>query len=1100
MKQHLPILRSKLTPPNIAHALVRKPLVDRLETILQKKLGTVIAGAGYGKSTLVAQLAEKLEGHVIWYRLDETDADFSVFMSYLIAGIQKRVPRFGNGLIEQLSFPKLSPKNKQNLLFEFLATIEQTISDHITFILDDFYLVDTNKEIADMLTFLVDRSPSTLHLVIISRIAPIIKLSRYRAIQQLVELDEMNLAFSEEEIQHLFHHVLGVEINRSLSTDLFDKTGGWAAGLILFYHAQRTSATGKMPETSFTISRPPKIVFEYIEENIFAGLPVDIQKFMVATSLLETLDSDFCNTMLGRTDAAAILKTLCERHLLTFSIGDEFQYFQYHHLLQEFLRHKLIQKGYTDNILDLHYKIAVSFENEGNLQKALHHFIEGKHFDDARRLFTRMVFKDFLDCPFKFLLHAFDKLPLAYIQGNARLLHLRARLFSLKGNLPEAIKDIQAALRHFQKAHDEGGIAACQKDLGFHYYLTGDVIKARDELSRIWGESHNDPFFQVEVAGHLVLFSAILGQMEAADQYFHTMKARLSTTGRTGNDFFVRWMDLCYSNRCHNSGNFNRAIELTATALNSFRSMQMEALLPIANFQMALTLFYQHEFEKGLSAAKKGIQIADRLGITDHQYAWLLYARGLNAYGVNQLDDATEDATAAYHIFKTTGHPWGKATAYELLGLICCEQQDPKAAEHHFKEGLQWIDGRGLFPCQGSLSLNLTQVFLEKGNVKLAEVLLARIKKEIDFSAFLRFRYHLLQSRCLAMMGQNEAAKESIFSALKLSRQYHYTGWLLKAFSWSAATLLDCHADGTMPDYIEQLFQQNKANSQQLLLDLRRIKTGPNQRAASALRQLLPKADPPPLRVKCLGSFKVTLNGRALSASHWRNNKAMTIFKYLALKRKHGAIPKEVLLELAWPEEDIRKTNRRLHVALNFLRKQLEPDLKRGIPSSYILRHHGGYQLTIGTDGRIDVEDFSTAVGAAEKIEIEAPEKALTIYKDAESIYGGPLFEEDPYQDWFAEERERFHTIYLRSLSKIIQINEQNHAWEAAIHYAEKYLTVDKYAEPVYCALMRCHSAIGNTSWIKSTFKQCEKVVTEDLACPLSDTTIGLFRSLVEKR
>ena len=87
IKQRLNILQSKLTIANTPHTLIRGPLVDRLSAIFKKKLALVIAAAGFGKTTLVAHTLSKLEGDAVWYRLDETDTDFSIFLSYLIKGI-----------------------------------------------------------------------------------------------------------------------------------------------------------------------------------------------------------------------------------------------------------------------------------------------------------------------------------------------------------------------------------------------------------------------------------------------------------------------------------------------------------------------------------------------------------------------------------------------------------------------------------------------------------------------------------------------------------------------------------------------------------------------------------------------------------------------------------------------------------------------------------------------------------------------------------------------------------------------------------------------------------------------------------------------------
>lgn len=89
------ILNSKLQCPGLLNVLKRERLVRVFESIVHKKLITVIAGAGYGKSTLVVDALSRIDIDFVWYRLDEQDMDFPVFMTYLKAGIQAKFTETG---------------------------------------------------------------------------------------------------------------------------------------------------------------------------------------------------------------------------------------------------------------------------------------------------------------------------------------------------------------------------------------------------------------------------------------------------------------------------------------------------------------------------------------------------------------------------------------------------------------------------------------------------------------------------------------------------------------------------------------------------------------------------------------------------------------------------------------------------------------------------------------------------------------------------------------------------------------------------------------------------------------------------------------------
>jgi len=62
----------------------------------------VTANAGSGKTTLVADFLRTHRRQFVWYQLDHTDADPSVFLGYITYGIQQMVPQFGDAMFSYL--------------------------------------------------------------------------------------------------------------------------------------------------------------------------------------------------------------------------------------------------------------------------------------------------------------------------------------------------------------------------------------------------------------------------------------------------------------------------------------------------------------------------------------------------------------------------------------------------------------------------------------------------------------------------------------------------------------------------------------------------------------------------------------------------------------------------------------------------------------------------------------------------------------------------------------------------------------------------------------------------------------------------------------
>src|SRR5262245_30829484 len=65
-----PILRTKLTRPNLAAGILARPrLQEALATHADRPLSLVVADAGYGKTTLLASFSASLGRPVVWYSL-----------------------------------------------------------------------------------------------------------------------------------------------------------------------------------------------------------------------------------------------------------------------------------------------------------------------------------------------------------------------------------------------------------------------------------------------------------------------------------------------------------------------------------------------------------------------------------------------------------------------------------------------------------------------------------------------------------------------------------------------------------------------------------------------------------------------------------------------------------------------------------------------------------------------------------------------------------------------------------------------------------------------------------------------------------------------
>jgi len=237
--------------------------------ITKKRLTTVIAGAGYGKTTLIAEVGNYLGLNTVWYRLDKSDRDFTTFLSYLIAGIRKHFPELGEETLCRIEEAQILSLERRAVLTVFLNEIEKFVKNGLIIVLDDYHLVGDSKEINETLEFFLENLPSQVHLIVISRTDPGLHLSRYRATRELLEIREEELAFTIPEIEQLYLELFLASFPPESTKILHKRTSGWISGLILFYHFLHGKRHSEIERILIGIKGSHRVISSYLEENVF---------------------------------------------------------------------------------------------------------------------------------------------------------------------------------------------------------------------------------------------------------------------------------------------------------------------------------------------------------------------------------------------------------------------------------------------------------------------------------------------------------------------------------------------------------------------------------------------------------------------------------------------------------------------------------------------------------------------------------------------------------------------------------------------------------------------------------------------------------------
>jgi ATP/maltotriose-dependent transcriptional regulator MalT/DNA-binding SARP family transcriptional activator len=1061
----------------------------------------VIAGAGYGKTTLIAQTVKQTGWIDVWYSLDRSDMDFATFMNYLIQGFQNHYPIAEEIHRDLLDGAFTSRKSREDFLIRFLSLIENNIHEKIIMVLDDYYWVQNSPEIRESVELMLERLPLSVHMVIISRIEPNLPISRLRVMQEVLEIDERELQFTQSEIKELFLDLFDIPVSREDIEILHKKTSGWAASLTLFYYILKREKGHENVTRLDRLKGSHKYIFEYLEENIFEIQPLETKNFMLKTSLLSRLDTKFCNTLLKIKNSRELLDQLEKNHLLTFPLDEDRRVYHYHHLLKDFLQAKLDRLFDKKDVQNLHYTIARLLEKSGEEYEALEHYLDGEHFKEAVKLIGTLELRLLLEGRLRFIRNCLDKIPDSIIQNTPQLQYIEAKLYSLSGKPYEAIFRLKAALKKFEEEKSQENVKKCLTDLGLHYYYTGNIRQAELQLKKLFNEKEHDSVVSFEIIGLLILFSAILGKLDTADEYANTAQGILKGLEEPVKILADAWINLSYSYKFYISGDFLTSHQINLRLLEQFKRQNAEIVLPLAHFQTSATCYYLRQYHKGFEHAQAGIRIAEKKGIYDSQAGWLYYAYALNVLGLGKIEDAMAYAEESLNIFITQDNLWGQANSYDLLHLVCMKAGKRAAqAEQYIRAGLKIIEGLDLPVTEGILETGLAGVLIEQKTYEKVPDLLKTAQEKLNISKFYTFKICLLNARCHLENGRKREALEKLEVGLNIAEANGYHLFFENEETWILSLMVEFFSMGKKKSLLEKILTDIGGSFKNAFVRLHEIQKPRIGRAASNILIGKSAVPLPDLNIHLLGKFRVFLGNEEIPSDRWKSSKALMIFKYLAAKRRQGFIHREILIELLWPEGNYKKTNKRFNVAMSSLRKLLEPELKPRSPSSYVMRQKETFSLHTGDGGKVDVEEFYRELELGNKSGKTDPEISLMHYLNAESCFNGPFLVEDPYVDWCIKERETLNEKYLHVLLKIIQFYDRKKDFLKCIEYANKYLSVDNYSEDIFRKLMLFHSMTGNISNVKKTFEKCEINIVEKLECPLSQETLDLYNRLIQNK
>lgn len=1051
---------AKLSPPKLFAAHPRRRLFTQLDAARASPAIWVVGPPGAGKTTLLASYCDTRGVPVLWYQIDDHDADPAGFFHYLTLAAAQCARRK-----KQRALPVFAPESHADVA-GFARRYFRALFDRLTppFILvfDNYQEIDAVPALHEAMHEGLLQVPEGINVVVISRGHPPPVFSRLGANGALtsIEWDDLRLTLDEARA------IAGDTATDSTVARVHEDCDGWVTGLVLA--TRRLKHSGNVSAHHHFSTDAKDRIFDYFAGLFLSSAPAETRSLLLRTALLPRFTGDMAKRVSGNGDAVHILESLYRQHFFTYRREDAIPGYQYHALFRDFLIARGNEAYSASERRELAQQTGELLEDDAQIEEAIGCYALAQDWAAV----TRLILAD---------------APEMISRGRSKTVCARI------AKVPESAKLATPWLFYWN------GVS--EFDL--------DPAHSRQELERAFAAFKGSGDTVGTLRAWAWITQAIMlewGDRSQLDRWIEWLDSHLNTNsefpdpetgarvaaGMAGALFLrqpdrpdlVNWMDRAYTFAVQSPD--TRFAILTAFRIIHFhlsvgepataqliaqwvrRKTHAPDTLPLLQIvskvvQAYVALVVQGDLGNTLDAIRDGLAIADASGI--HMFDHFLKVIAVNGW-LSVRGDAQEAGKLLESMIAITKGPQRVEFAefHYLSAGQALQSNELQRALEHARRAVEIADVVGSLYVGAMYRAGYLQVLHASGNqVTTIEVL------DNLYALAIRTASRPIQVVCLLVKAQigfeqgNDAdGVNHLRQAMELSNRLGsaYVLW------WWRPTLLADLCVRALDAGIEV------EHVQRLVRTLHLVPTEP---------PLACEQWPWELRIVALGTFEIIKNGESIRFAGKVQQKPLELLKFMIAMGGSG-VSASMLIHSIWPDADGDAAQNSFDNTLHRLRKLLGYD-------KAITLAEGKLSL----DPRlvwVDAFAFERMTGRI------GPDAIEPLAQRAFRLYRGHFLERDGEEPWMLPVREK-----LRSRFRRLTVFLGNH-WEASGHWgkaAEVYLRgleLDSLAEEFYRRLMICYNEQGRLSEALDVYRRCRQILSVVLGMPPSAETQALHQAL----
>ena len=745
-------------------------MFSRLSESIDRRLISVCAPAGYGKTTLVASWLATLELPVAWVSADEGDNDVHRFCVGLLDALCA-MNLLGGARLRQV-LQSGAPPSPDSLAALFLDEIAALQSDCLL-VIDDYHVL-SNPVVHAVSRQIIEQSVPQMHFLICSRTQLPFSVSKMRAQSELFELGQQELSLTPEETALYMNMVMGAGLKASDVEVLHERTEGWLVGLQL----AALSIRDQQDPSAFIqkLKGDNRYIADYLIDEVLARIPADLEDFLLRTSVLKDMNAPLCNFVLRVDYSQDMLEELDRKRLFIIPLDEVRQSFRYHHLFRDMLFDRLCRRAPAE-VQELYRRASTWYSQAGPKETAVEYALAASdeyavtsllyeigpqvlykgNWDQLLGWYDRLPEAVFLDAPQLWLNYLMTLINAGAItRASYTLDKMDAEDLATKALPPEELRRIEAnlaAVRGVVHLHSRADPVAAVKSLA----------SARELLPH---EIQIDQVFAEFNYGAACLLAGEFQEGRAAVD-------RSVEWARQANVTLGALIGMSYAAEAvAMSGDLRKAHDQYQMAFRYAHEMGLQegAVFAKANLGLGRLCYEWNHLELASQYLARGVRLAEQGGYLDQLLTgYVDWMRVLLVQG--DQEGAQRALGGLRRIVEKYGDPPGALAYYEAARASCAIQQgdlgiadrwadrrqSPAGSEHtRFSEyqDLVWLHA----------------LSLRDGSAKLCPLIQPLREHAFqDERLAVTIAYDVMAARCLFMNGEPDHALEILEKALTLA-------------------------------------------------------------------------------------------------------------------------------------------------------------------------------------------------------------------------------------------------------------------------------------------------------------------------------------------